>query len=122
MRDLNASSAEGHKELIVSAEAKRKEHERLAADAGEKVVAARDRLARLARGETVAGGFGKKLDVVAMMRATGFTPRQMKRMASLASRTEEEFSTLLRNADTPAAADRAVDRALRRLMRERREP
>ena len=43
MRDVNAASAEGHRLLIASAEAKRKEHERLAADAVKKHPVARER-------------------------------------------------------------------------------
>jgi hypothetical protein len=57
MHGMNAASVEEHKLMIASAEAKRQEHERLAA---EKVEAARSRLAKLAHGETVAGGLGKK--------------------------------------------------------------
>src|SRR5580700_3013010 len=50
MRDLNAASVEEHKSLIASAEAKLKGHESAAADAGEKLETAKNRLQRLQRG------------------------------------------------------------------------
>ena len=120
MQEMNVSSAEGHKLLAACAEAKRKEHDRVAADAAEKREIARERLAKLARGESVAGGLGKKLDFNKQLRAAGFTARWIKQAQLLAGLTSQEFQTLLQRADTAKAADRALDRELRRMIGERR--
>ena len=75
MRDLNAASVEEHKSLIASAEAKLKGHESAGPPTPvEKLETAKNRLQRLQRGESVSGGLGKKLDIVAIMKAAGITP------------------------------------------------
>ena len=86
MRDINAASAADHKRLVASAEAKLKEHELAAADAADRYETAKERLAKLKEGESVSRGLGKKLDVVAMMKAFGFPPRLMKQMRLMAGR------------------------------------
>jgi hypothetical protein len=118
MRDINAATAEDHKRLVASAEAKLKEHELAAADAADRHETAKERLARLKEGESVSGGLGKKLDVAATMKALGFTPRLMKQMQLMASLSEADFTALLKRADPAAAIDKAIDRELRRVMRE----
>ena len=92
-----------------------------AADAGERVQTAKDRLRRLERGESVAGGLGKRLDVDAAMKAAGFTSRQLKRIALVMSLTKDEFETVLHTNATNAAeiVDKAFDRAARRTIRAR---
>jgi len=69
----------------------------------------------------VAGGLSKKLDVVATMKAAGFTPRQIKRLALRGSLTEAEFETALERAAAvaPGATDRVMDREVRRVLRQR---
>jgi hypothetical protein len=52
--------------------------------------AARERLAKRKRGESVAGGLSKKLDIVAMTKAAGFTPSQIGRMVRYASLPRED--------------------------------
>lgn len=123
MRDLNAASVEEHKSLVASTEAKLKEHESAAADAGEKFETAKDRLQRLRRGESVAGGLDKKFDVQAAMKAAGITPSMLRRMRLFASLTETEFEAL--HAPTVSkrwfdAMDKAVDREARRMIRVRK--
>ena len=54
------------------------------------------------------------------MRAAGFTARWIKQAQLLAEITPPEFEILLQRADTAQAADRAIDRELRRMIRERR--
>ena len=76
LRDMNAASVDEHKQLIAKAEAKVAEHGRSAAEAAEKANAAQNRLERLKRGESVAGGFGKPLtreDCEAALKAAGMT-------------------------------------------------
>jgi hypothetical protein len=120
VQDMNAASAEGYKGLIASTETKLKETERAAADAAEKGEAARERLAKLKRGESVAGGLVKKLDIVAMMRAA-FTPRQIRQMFLYTSLTGEEFEAMLDRTSGKSidAGDRISDREARRIIRER---
>jgi hypothetical protein len=119
LHDLNASDIEGQKLLIARAEAKLAEQKPLAAQAGEKAEAARERLAKLKQGESVSGGLGKKLDVLAMLKAAGFTTRQMKRMQLMASLTDEDFEAVLARTKSSEATDKAFDREVRRLVRKR---
>ena len=122
MRDLNAASAEEHKSLIATAEAKLKGHESAATDAGKRLETAKNRLQRLQRGESVAGGLAKKFDVAAAMNAAGITPRLMKRARLLNSLTETGFESLLDPARMKRridAEDKAFDRDVRRIIRAR---
>ena len=57
IRDMGIASVEEHKALISSAEKRIAEHAPKAAEAGERAQTAKNRLARLARGESVPGGF-----------------------------------------------------------------
>jgi hypothetical protein len=123
MQDMNAASGEGYKGLIASTETKLKESERAAADAAEKREVARERLAKLKRGESVAGGLGKKLDIVALTKEAGFTPRQIRRMVLYASLTGEEFEAMLERTITAGkttdAGERIIEREARRIVRAR---
>jgi hypothetical protein len=122
IRDINASSADGRKVLIASAEAKKAEHERAAADAAEKVEAARERLAKIARGESVPGGLGKKLDIVALLKAAGWTPAMFRHARLLANLTEAELKVMLGRSHPKGhdATDKIVEREARRIIRERK--
>jgi hypothetical protein len=119
MQEMNASSAEGHKLIAAAAEAKRQEHERQAADAVEKRDVARGRLAKLARGESVAGGLGKKVDMGALAKAAGLTAKDIRRARMYAFLTENEFETASKRAKAGHAAAKAGDRAMDRVLRER---
>jgi hypothetical protein len=119
MQDLNVATAEGQKGLIASAEAKLKESECAAADAAERREAARERLVKLKHGESVSGGMGKKLDVNAMLKAAGFTARELKRMQLQASLTGQDFETVLQRTKPSEVIDKAFDREVRRLVRKR---
>jgi hypothetical protein len=123
MRDLNASHIEGHKAQIALAEAKIAEMEPEVAKAAEKVEVARSRLEKLKRGESVAGGLGKKLDVIAVMKSAGLTPSDLRRMRLLSSLTNAEFEALLaptRIHQRIASQDKAFEREARRIIRARR--
>jgi hypothetical protein len=91
MRDIGASSIEGHKALISSAETKIAKQAPRLAEAGERAEAAKNRLERIARGESVGGGLGKPFDVRAALKAEGFTERDLRRMRLLGSLTEAEM-------------------------------
>ena len=58
MRDIGTASVKEHKVLISRAETKIAEHAAGAAEAGERAQAAKDRLERIRRGESVPGGLG----------------------------------------------------------------
>jgi len=123
MQDLNVASVEGHKNLIASAEAKLKESESAAADAGEKRETAENRLQRLRRGEDVSGGLGKKFDLDASLKAAGITPRDLRHMQILGSLTKAEFESLCepkRRRRRFEAADREIERDARWIIRARR--
>jgi hypothetical protein len=120
MRDIGASNVEGHKALIARAETKIAEETPRVADADEKVEAAKSRLEKLKRGESVSGGLGKKFDVVAAMKAAGWTPSMMRHARLLASLTEAELKQAISRAHVSGAVDRAVNREVRRIIRARR--
>jgi hypothetical protein len=76
----------------------------------------------LQRGESVSGGLGKKLDIVAVMKAAGITPGDLRRMRLYGSLTKTEFESLLeptRMKRRLEAADRVFDREVRRIIRAR---
>lgn len=82
MRDMNAASVGGHKALIATAEATIAALAPKSEEAAERAQAAKERLERLKHGESVAGGLGKRIDIEAMFKAAGITPRQMYREAT----------------------------------------
>ena len=91
MRDMGTASVEEHRALIARTETKIAEHAPKAAEAGERAQAAKDRLERIRRGESVPGGLGKPFDVRAALKAAGFTERDQRRCELLASLTEAEM-------------------------------
>jgi hypothetical protein len=123
MRDIGASSVEEHKALISSAEKRIAEQAPRVAEAAEKVEAAKSRLEKLKRGEDVAGGLGKPFDVERALKAEGFTERDLRRMRLLASLTEIEMKQARAKtcSEVVGAADRAIEREARRIVRARRE-
>jgi len=123
MLDIGASSVEGHKALIARAEAVIAKEGPRVAEAAEKVEAAKSRLEKLKRGEDVAGGLGKPFEVRAALKAEGFTERDLRRMWLLASLTEVEMkqASAKVGAEVVDAADRAIEREARRIIRARRE-
>jgi hypothetical protein len=123
MRDIGASSVEEHKALIARAETVIAKEEQRVAQAAEKIEAAKSWLEKLKRGEDVAGGLGKPFDARAALKAEGFTERDLRRMRLLASLTEPEMKQASAKtcAEVVDAADRAIEREARRIIRARRE-
>jgi hypothetical protein len=119
MMGISASNIEGHKRIIASSEAVVARETQAVNETAERIERARERLAKLARGEDVVGGLGKKLDIFAMTKAAGITPRMMKRMQTLAELSQTEFESLLKKTDAVKAVDNAFDCELRRLIRAR---
>jgi hypothetical protein len=123
LRGLNEDLIEGHKALIATAEAKNAEIAPVVADASEKEERAKDRLARLERGEAVSGGLGKRLDMEALLDQAGVSKRLRRRAILLASLTDEELKALeVRSKEFIAAHHNAHDRAARKILRARRAP
>ena len=121
MRDMGTASVEEHKALIARAEAVIAKEAPRVAEAGERAQAAKDRLERIRRGEDVAGGLGKPFDVERALKAEGFTDRDLRRMRLLASLTEAEMKQASAKtcAEVVDAADRAIEREARRIIRAR---
>jgi hypothetical protein len=119
LRDMSAGSIEGRKALIAKAEAQNAEQAPMVEQAAEKAEAAKSRLEKIRRGEAVAGGLGKRLDVLATLKAAGFTTREMKRMQLTGSLTDEEFETVLARTKASEVIDKVFAREVRRLVRKR---
>jgi hypothetical protein len=123
MRDLNASHIEGLKGHIALAESKIAAMEPEVAKAAEKVEVARSKREKLKRGEAVAGGLGKRLDLDALIKAAGLTPSMLRRARLFASMTEAEFEALHAPTVTTRwidATDKIVEREARRVIRARK--
>ena len=120
---MGTASVEELKALIARAETKIAENALRAAEAGERAQAAKDRLERIRRGEDVAGGFGKPFNAERVLKAGGFTERDQRRCELLASLTEAEMKQASAKAgvEVVGAADRAIEREARRIIRARRE-
>jgi hypothetical protein len=120
MHDMNASMVEGHKDLIATARATIAKVAPEVAKAAERREAARDRLAKIKRGENVDGGlFSKPIDAVAILKAAGWTPRNFRRVELTRKLTEAEFEAALANTKSAEAADKAFEREARRIIRAR---
>ena len=123
MRDMWTASVEEHKAPISRAETTIAKEGPRVAEAGERAQAAKDRPERIRRGESVPGGLGKPFDVRAALKAAGFTERDQTRCELLASLTEAEMKQARAKtcAEVVDAADRAIEREARRIIRARRE-
>lgn len=121
MRDMNASHIEGLKGHIALAESKIAAMEPEVARAAEKVEAARSKREKLKRGEAVAGWLEKRqIDLGAILKAAGFTPRDFRRIRLTGSLSKAEFETALANTHAAEAADKAFEREARRIIRARK--
>ena len=107
--------------LSAGAETRIAEQAAKAAEAGERAQAAKDRLERIRRGESVPGGLGKPLDVERALKAEGFTERDLRRMRLMASLTKAEFATLCEQTRTKEidANHKVVEREARRIIQTR---
>jgi hypothetical protein len=68
-----------------------------AEDAAERRSIARDRLDKIARGESVDGGLGQPRNIRKMFTAAGWTEADLRRAVRLASLTEAELRSILRS-------------------------
>jgi hypothetical protein len=79
LRDMHAEKVEGTKGLITTAERDIAARQAAIAEADVKTAAAKERLDRLARGESVASGFGKPMTLADVIKATGWTASDVRR-------------------------------------------
>jgi hypothetical protein len=123
MLDIGTAGVEEHKKLIAVADKKIAGYAAGAAEAAERLQAAKDRLERLDRGESVSGGLGKPIDVEQALRKAGWTTKDVTQALLLASLTEEEMVQLNATATKEMldANNRATTREARRLLRARRD-
>jgi hypothetical protein len=126
MHGVNVSTIAEHKALIAKAETKIAELAPKAEEAAERAEAAKGRVAKIRRGEDVAGGLGKRFtreDAVAILKAMGWTPKDFRQMELQGSLTSAEFETLFEPPHSTRwhdALDQAFDREVRRIIRARR--
>ena len=123
MRDMGTATVEEHKALIARAETKIAEATQRVAESGVWAQAAKDRLDRIRLGASVRGGLGKPFDVERALKAAGWTPRDFRRARLLASLTEAEMKQASAKtcAEVVDAADKAIEREARRIIRARRQ-
>jgi hypothetical protein len=88
LHESDAKQIEGHKGLIRSAEQTVASTQAAMIVADAKIAAAKERIARIQRGENVAGGFGEPMDFDKVLRAAGWTASDLKRARLLAVITE----------------------------------
>jgi hypothetical protein len=115
---MHASTVEGHKGMIACAEQKVAESEAERATAAEKVARAKDRIARIERGDDVAGGLGKPMtyeDCEAILLDAGMTKRDIKDAQLFASLPEEILPEIVKV--EVEASQRAGRAATRRAVR-----
>jgi hypothetical protein len=80
LRDMHAENVEGHEGLIAAAERAIAAGQAGIAEADVKTEAAKERLDRLARGKPVAGGFDKPMTLEDVIKATGWTASDLRRV------------------------------------------
>jgi hypothetical protein len=118
LQDMHACTTEDHKGLARQVGSRIAEGEAAAASAKAKAETARDRVARIERGEDVAGGLGKPMtyaQAVAIMLGAGLTKRDIED-AKLIAALPEDAIKVARDAAVKAM-DRASMAAVRRYAR-----
>jgi hypothetical protein len=121
---MHAETIEGHKALTAAAERKIADSEAQRAKVSEKAAQARNRVARIERGEDVQGGLGQPVtyDVKRMLRDASWTTSDMRHAELLnvvaeAIGGEPVFSTML---EAGMRAQRRAEKAVLRRMARRR--
>jgi hypothetical protein len=112
---MNAGTVEDHKGLIATAEkamaSGKAEMDKAAANAH----SAKDRVARIQRGENVEGGYGKPADFHSVLREAGFTAADIRRCQAVAEISRRGgFELLLR--EIMQRKERAETKAIRDML------
>jgi hypothetical protein len=121
LQDISQEAVSGHKEAVTTAEQAIISGEAEVAKATANVVAAKDRVDRIKRGENVQGGLGKpwtREDFERELIKAGFTKSQLRRSVLLAELNEigslEEFQEEMHK-----ARERAMTTTARRVLRKK---
>jgi hypothetical protein len=120
LQHLNAATAEGHKGLLAKTQRTISDSEASAKDAAANAERAKERLAKIERGEDVAGGLGKPVDFETMLRKAGMSDEDIqhcKDMAELCP-SDEDLEKLAN--EEVEAGDRAGRAIVRRMLRKQR--
>jgi hypothetical protein len=120
-KEKSAEQIEGHKGLIQTAEKVIVTEQAAMIEADAKLAAAKDRIERIQRGETVAGGFDK-VDIAKTFKDAGWTASDIKNAGSLATITEvggeAAFQAVLQEGmRRHKLADRAPTRTIARRLK-----
>jgi hypothetical protein len=118
LRDMHAGTVEDHRGLMGTAERVVATGQEQMAKADAARTIARDRIAKLKRGESVDGGLGKPVDFEKILRANGFTSRDIRRclqMHELVGGDERVFKELMQEVHKRREqSERAALRAVRK--------
>ncbi len=119
---MRADTGEDHKALIATAERNVARNEEKGANAAEHAAKARDRIARIERGQNE-GGLGKPMtdgDLVRILRAAGITASDIRHAEIMAALPKAAIPLIVKAASE--ASDRASKRVARRLLARALEP
>jgi hypothetical protein len=120
---MHTSTVEDHKGLAALAERKITQSEAERANAAEHAAKAKDRIARIERGENVEGGMGKPMthaDVERICRAAGMSTSDLRYAQVLAMLPEAALPLISKAA--VESSDRAAKRMARRILAYALEP
>jgi hypothetical protein len=121
LRDMHQATADDHKQLAATIERTIATAAAGAEMSNANSEAAKDRVARIKRGESVAGGLGKPLtreDLIRILREAGWTTKKIERADMLHTISQlGGFEEVL--AEIGEAHDRAEHAAVRRVLRRR---
>lgn len=90
-----AADADDSKRLVATVEQTVADKRSAAKAAAEVANAAKDRIARIERGESVSGGLGKPKEIAGALIEAGFTKAELRRMRRSAEFTAEDFEAIL---------------------------
>ena len=120
LQHMNAAATENHKGLLAKTQRVISDSEASAKDAAANAERAKERIAKIERGEDVQGGLGAPVDLEAMLRKAGLTATDIQHVRNVAELTDEEFEKFLAVEPVMKAIERADRAMVRKLLRERR--
>jgi hypothetical protein len=120
IQHMNAATTEKHKDLLASTQSAIADGEAAAKDAGAKAEHAKERLAKIEKGEDVQGGLGRPMTREDLRRISGMSDEQIQHCMDMFELrlSDEEMERLVH--EQLDAGDRAGRAIVRRLLRERR--
>jgi hypothetical protein len=120
IQHMNAAATEKRKDLLASTQSAIADGEAAAKDAGAKAEHAKERLAKIEKGEDVQGGLGRPMTREDLRRISGMSDEQIQHCMDMFELrlSDEEMERLVH--EQLDAGDRAGRAIVRRLLRERR--